>query len=41
MPRKILNFTTVKAAGYFKYMASHAPCHYDKTCELYWIMSRL
>ena len=22
-------------------MASHAPCHYDKTCEFYWVVSRL
>ena len=36
MLRKIINFTIIKVAGYFKYMASHAPCHYDKSCELYW-----
>jgi len=22
-------------------MASFAPCHYDKTCELYWVVLRL
>jgi len=31
--RKIFNLTTVKVDAYFKYIASHAPCHYDKTCQ--------
>jgi len=31
----MFNSTTVKDGGYFKYMISHAPFHYDKTCQFY------